>query len=153
MKALQKPVLALKIVKSFEIGNINQQDNRFDRLLSECAAATLILGSRDKTAIVQIDMNELCTTPKQYDGVLYGNIQGQILFMIDRFCKFSYLFHANLLFTDHGVYKLVQAQSTPVSIQIFETPLTALVRLSSEDFLAVDTDYMIRLFRYRPEQE
>lgn len=73
--------------------------------------------------------------------------------MIERFCKFGYLFHANLLFTDHGVYKLVQGKSTPVCIQNFETPLTALVRLSSEDFLAVDSDYMIRLFRYKPEKE
>lgn len=36
----------------FEVGGINQAENKFDRLLSECANATVILGSAFKTAIV-----------------------------------------------------------------------------------------------------
>jgi len=49
---MHRPVLAIKILKSFEIGNIKQQENKFDKMLSECAAATLILGSQNKTAII-----------------------------------------------------------------------------------------------------
>lgn len=125
-KAMHRPVLAIKIVKSFEIGNIKQSEFRFDRMLSECAAATLILGSQTKTAIVQLNMSELANdlTPtraktQDFDQVIYGNIQGQILYEIDHSCRFSYLYHANLLFTDTAVYKLVQGQTKPEPIMTF----------------------------------
>jgi hypothetical protein len=45
---------------------------------------------------------------QDYDQVIYGNIQGQILYEIDHSSRFGYLYHANLLFTDSAVYKLVQ---------------------------------------------
>lgn len=83
-------------------------------MLSECAAATLILGSQTKTAIVQLNMSELGvdaspprTKTQDFDQVIYGNIQGQIIYEIDHSSRFGHLFHANLLFTDIAVYKLV----------------------------------------------
>ena len=58
-KALSRPTLELKILKSFEVGGINQHIKRFDRLLSECASATLILGSSSETSVIQLDMGQI----------------------------------------------------------------------------------------------
>jgi hypothetical protein len=44
----------MKVTRVLEIGFLNQQENKFDRFLSECANNTLILGGPFKTAIVTI---------------------------------------------------------------------------------------------------
>ena len=129
-------------------------------MLSECAAATLILGSQTKTAVVQLNMSELMndqnqarTKTQDYDQVIYGNIQGQILYEIDHCCKFSYLYHANLLFTDLAVYKLVQGQTKPEPILSFETKLTALLRINTDTILGVDEEQRLRLFTYQENEQ
>ena len=47
-------IAQIKFKRLLEVNGINQQENKFDRLLSECANATVILGSPLKTAIVQL---------------------------------------------------------------------------------------------------
>ena len=52
--AQAQQIANINFTKLFEIGGLNQTENRFDRLLSECANATVILGGPLKTAIIQI---------------------------------------------------------------------------------------------------
>lgn len=84
----------LKVTRVLEIGFLNQQENKFDRLLSECANNTLILGGPFKTAIVTIPI-PADPTGNEQGGFMagMGSLEAKILFEIDSPCRFAHLFH------------------------------------------------------------
>ena len=126
----------IQFKRLFEISGINQTENKFDRLLSECANATGILGSAFKTAIVQLHGLKEIAQKENYpqQGVAqpqihYGNVTGQVLFEIQQTCRFAHLFHQNLMFTDQSIFQLLP-NSQVKELHKFDPPLTALCRVS-----------------------
>lgn len=101
-----RPICMLKVNRIMEIGFLNQQENKFDRLLSECANNTLILGGPFKTAIVSVPMPADGTPIESGFMGQVGNLEAKILFEISQPCKFAHLFHQNLLFTQEHVFRL-----------------------------------------------
>jgi hypothetical protein len=142
----------LKVSRVLEIGFLNQFENKFDRLLSECANNTLILGGPFKTAIVSVPMPADSPTGAAESNFMahVGNIEAKILFEIPHACRFAHLFHQNLLFTEEHVYRLNQRGKPPTSVLKFDPPLTAVCRLSSKFVLTVDSDMMIKVYKYSP---
>lgn len=79
-----------------------------------------------------------------------ANLEAKILFEIDKPCRFAHLFHQNLLFTEEHVYRLNQRGQPPCSVLQFDPPLTAVCRLSSKFVIGVDSDMLIKVYKYSP---
>lgn len=121
-------------------------------MLSECANATVILGSPSKTVIVQLHgIKEIAAQPAN-QAPQYSCITGQILFEMHQSCKFAHLFHQNLMFTDQAIVQLLP-NSQVKEVHKFEPSLSALCRISSKYILTVDPDLFMRVFLYDSAKE
>jgi len=91
-----KSIADIKITKVFEVSGLAQQEHKFDRVLSECANNTLIVGGPNKTCIVTIPLPPTAgPMPGQEHNaqIQQSSLVGQVLFSLDKTSRFAHIFH------------------------------------------------------------
>ncbi len=81
---LVNEVAIMDFTKFLEIGGLNQKEHNFNRVLSECANCTMILGGPFHTAIVAMpQLKDHANPGLPGASEIFGHLNAQVIFKIE----------------------------------------------------------------------